>query len=517
MSETNESSHILHDKLVLIAGSAAADASIEKLERAHEFVKLLVRRILAVGGGLIVFASGEPTNDIGNPLIFDWTVLREIDSVAPQPSAEPRVVIVTSDKARSTKMSDTHRTILGRLSARGIADVVDIPNDVHTGGNIRDEQTSRAAAMIAIGGGKGVTDRAWKLRKEGIPVLPFDLMIGSFSNDGDGALGLHRQFMEQPKGFFANTGDQLRGRVLSLSLERPVLELPEIVSQSIAAIAAEIEAARRAGPVEVLLLTALPVELQASLDILGAADKAATKTANGMNYWRTWTRRESGVDRALAVACFGSAGNVDAAASTAALIAELKPRVVVMVGIAAGMRDKCKLGEVVIADRIVAYEGAALISEQGETRTMSRHDLYRTPYEVQQDIVAYLAGEESLRSRIQAAYLLADIRFPEDVEAGSVGLDLVPRLATIASGEKLLRDPDKFRALRDIHGKIEVAEMEAAGIATACFQAGALHMVVRGISDYGDEKKDDRFHALAAKAAAVVAVDFIRNGLGDLA
>jgi len=38
-------------------------------------------------------------------------------------------------------------------------------------------------------------------------------------------------------------------------------------------------------------------------------------------------------------------------------------------------------------------------------------------------------------------------------------------------------------------------------------------IVVRGISDHGDNRKDDRFHGVAAKGAAVVAVDFIRNGL----
>jgi hypothetical protein len=36
---------------------------------------------------------------------------------------------------------------------------------------------------------------------------------------------------------------------------------------------------------------------------------------------------------------------------------------------------------------------------------------------------------------------------------------------------------------------------------------------VRGISDFGDSKKDNRFHLLAAKAAAAVTVDYIANGM----
>jgi len=64
-----------------------------------------------------------------------------------------------------------------------------------------------------------------------------------------------------------------------------------------------------------------------------------------------------------------------------------------------------------------------------------------------------------------------------------------------------------------VHGKIEVGEMEGAGVATACFRAGVPHVIVRGISDYGDSAKGDDFHGRAAKAAAIVAVDFVRNGL----
>lgn len=55
--------------------------------------------------------------------------------------------------------------------------------------------------------------------------------------------------------------------------------------------------------------------------------------------------------------------------------------------------------------------------------------------------------------------------------------------------------------------------MEAVGVANACERAETPYVVVRGISDFGDERKDDRFHELAAKAAALVARDFILRGL----
>jgi hypothetical protein len=85
---------------------------------------------------------------------------------------------------------------------------------------------------------------------------------------------------------------------------------------------------------------------------------------------------------------------------------------------------------------------------------------------------------------------------------------------TIASGDKLLRDPNKLLELRrDIHGKIEVGEMEAAGLVEACRIAGTPWLVIRGISDFGDSFKDDRFHTLASQTAATVMVDFLQYGL----
>jgi nucleoside phosphorylase len=67
--------------------------------------------------------------------------------------------------------------------------------------------------------------------------------------------------------------------------------------------------------------------------------------------------------------------------------------------------------------------------------------------------------------------------------------------------------------MRELHGKTEVAEMEAAGIFTACEQHDVPILVVRGISDFGDSNKDNTFHDIAAKAAAIVTADYVAHGL----
>jgi len=93
----------------------------------------------------------------------------------------------------------------------------------------------------------------------------------------------------------------------------------------------------------------------------------------------------------------------------------------------------------------------------------------------------------------------------------NVARSVLIRNSTIASGEKLLRDPEKLVSLREIHGKIEVGEMEGSGFSKCCDVGKVEWLVIRGISDFGDHLKDDQFHDFASRTAAVVAVDVVNH------
>ncbi|MDI5530659.1 purine phosphorylase, partial [Salmonella enterica subsp. enterica serovar Cerro] len=164
--------------------------------------------------------------------------------------------------------------------------------------------------------------------------------------------------------------------------------------------------------------------------------------------------KRSGKTASCVLACFAGAGNVDAASVTSMLLGELRPANVMMLGIAAGLRDKCALGEVVIAERVVAYEGAAFLEEG---RVENRPEISRLSMRVRQDVSSYLSNRATLEFRLTESYRTLGIEFPDQVEAGPVIQGVMPKTATVASGEKLLRDPDKFLGMRELHGKTEVA------------------------------------------------------------
>ena len=134
-----------------------------------------------------------------------------------------------------------------------------------------------------------------------------------------------------------------------------------------------------------------------------------------------------------------------------------------------------------------------------------------------QDLTAYLGYEECNRVRGLCG-VVKQAGFPESNVLQSWGLSDVHvaegieiTLSTIASGEKLLRDENKLR--KDIHGKTEVGEMEAAGFVAACLRSHVDWLVIRGISDFGDTLKSDYFHKLASIRAVVTAADLVSHGL----
>lgn len=91
--------------------------------------------------------------------------------------------------------------------------------------------------------------------------------------------------------------------------------------------------------------------------------------------------------------------------------------------------------------------------------------------------------------------------------------DLGPRIfyGTIASGNAVIRNADVRDKLRKIHGVL-CFEMEAAGLMNSHFPC----VVIRGISDYADSHKNDRWVEYAASTAAQYSKDFLCTIPGTL-
>ena len=82
-----------------------------------------------------------------------------------------------------------------------------------------------------------------------------------------------------------------------------------------------------------------------------------------------------------------------------------------------------------------------------------------------------------------------------------------------ASGNAVVKDGLTWDALKALGVRsILGLEMEAAAIATTAFRLGIEHWtVIKGVMDYADPNKDDRFKPFAARASAEVLLAFLRK------
>jgi tetratricopeptide (TPR) repeat protein/nucleoside phosphorylase len=268
---------------------------------------------------------------------------------------------------------------------------------------------------------------------------------------------------------------------------------------------------------DIAVLTIIQDELFAVLQALGIPESARVKDESGTIYYRWRVRSERARrDYNVVLTCVGREGNPPTAAAVQDVLHRYAPQAVLLVGIAAGLKHKVRIGEVVFSERVVAYESAAEgVAPDGSAHQEPRPEIRQVPYRMQQDVVNYRPDRERLEQRFKRTGGAFPAPPAKDKEfyREHVATRISVKRATVASGEKLLRNPGKLLEFRKLHGKTEVGEMEAAGLMQACERQGIPWLVIRGISDFGDEFKNDHFHELATRSAAAVLADFLEYGL----
>jgi adenosylhomocysteine nucleosidase len=190
-------------------------------------------------------------------------------------------------------------------------------------------------------------------------------------------------------------------------------------------------------------------------------------------------------------------GALSATAATTSLIQGYHPAVVALVGIAGGIDPDLAVGDVVIPDQVIYYDGRRVAAD-GVHR---RGEATRLPRE------ATLAVNDFFSTRGEPVKLLTPGRHAAfRVVRGSLG-----------SGGAVVTDQhaEIRRYLRTFDEKCRVVETEAGGLVQAVReqvprpQAPVSWLVVRGISDHADATKGHRDHDLAAAHAAAAFVELL--------
>lgn len=240
---------------------------------------------------------------------------------------------------------------------------------------------------------------------------------------------------------------------------------------------------------------------------------------------------------------------------------------IAMSGICAGRRGKVALGDVIFADRLWSYDAGKITIEDGKQRFQGDMLQYRpSPVWVQRMHSltppvdsAWLLQRPALPLGDQENWVLLRVLADEDPRqhpdfdtacpdwsevlrrlwqrqwlekplaltaagrerAGEIALLYLQKLpeppafqihvAPMATGAAVTEDAGIFPCLAESMRKVLGVEMEASALGALGEIHGLPVLVAKGVSDYGDALKDDRYRLFAARAAAECLIALLRE------
>ncbi|MEM6801894.1 MAG: 5'-methylthioadenosine/adenosylhomocysteine nucleosidase [Bacteroidota bacterium] len=227
------------------------------------------------------------------------------------------------------------------------------------------------------------------------------------------------------------------------------------------------------------LIGAMPQELQAVVDLI----EEVKEIEMGSRIYYEGKIKDQEV-----VAVFSRSGKVAAAISVCNLILHFEVDEVIFIGVAGGVKRDLKVGDVVIADRLI------------------QHDVDARPVMPQYEIpflgVTYFQSDKGRSERAFSAArnfleegLPADLKDRFNIHS--------PRViyGDIASGDQFFAAEADVLALGEALPSVACVEMEGAAVAQACYEYDIPFTVIRTISDGADEDAGVNFQDFADNVA----------------
>ncbi len=283
---------------------------------------------------------------------------------------------------------------------------------------------------------------------------------------------------------------------------------PQYVQELVRPIMRELPS--RKSRADVAIVTIIKPELIAVKTALGIPlNHRENREVNGLRYWECDRPSASGQDvLQVVVTMVGEARTLPCAIACERLFNTYDVGLCLLVGIAAGLRGKTELGDVIAATLVLDYEGQRLELDGAKQRPIS----YVPNPGISRDLQNFEPSEHNWPGAL--AMLLRHLKetheVPELPEDWSPGYH---HPAVVLAGEKLLAD-GSLPAMRETHhDKVRAAETEGSGFARACGEHSIPWLVFRGVSDFGDPDKptSDRHQAAYALPVALAASLFIEH------
>ncbi len=206
--------------------------------------------------------------------------------------------------------------------------------------------------------------------------------------------------------------------------------------------------------------------------------------------------------------CCSRMGMTESALLTLKLINHFRPRLVVMIGICAGVESKVEMGDVIAASPVWDYTSAKITVDENKNKVLCPAPDYIS---IDRDVIAALE------------LLSEDKQFFADIynawPAAKPGAHPALRIGPSACGPMVVADGETFKEIRERQNRDTIAlDMEAYGVycgVRISSRPRPLVYCAKSICDYGDPRKDDKYQSYAAYTSARTATQFLRKyGVG---
>jgi nucleoside phosphorylase/CheY-like chemotaxis protein len=242
---------------------------------------------------------------------------------------------------------------------------------------------------------------------------------------------------------------------------------------------------------DVNVICALQLELNAILGLPWEWKQVGVRGDHAI-YWRG-TYGASGEERSVYAGLAARMGMPAAASVASKMIHAFKPRFVGIVGIAAGVRNRVSLGDVVAADPSWDWgSGKWHLEEHEPTFAAAPYQIPSSPW---------------VRERLRL--IAADTRWLDTVVEQWPGTRLTERVrmhvGPMASGAAVLADSATAERIVQQNRQLLAIEMEAYGVFAAAEESSEPRpqaFAIKSIVDFADGRKNDRFQSFGAYVAA---------------
>lgn len=296
----------------------------------------------------------------------------------------------------------------------------------------------------------------------------------------------------------------------------------------------------------VALIMALQKEEDALLKVLNAPEDAdepcrIEKTqvpslplsSNSYDCWRLIKKSDGTPLIRIVSVTLAEMGPVSAAAATSQLLFDWHPDVVLLLGICAGIpgSDPIRLGDLVLAERIVDHESGKYtvrgleqkfpqigcdtgllvgMRRFGSSTYADVSRCYRRSLtDIEDKYQCHIGGNKYIRENYDIH--MARIRSGQSAE--SHDLDVHVHCGTMLSGSTVVKSLHVREDLRTKVPNVKALEMEGAGVAAVLKRLAEAprFIALKGVCDFADESKDDRWQDVAAILSADFAISYLKH------